>query len=101
MTQVVLNIHRDTADVALSSAAGRERLGRAVAAAISAIPRDGRGIVYAPLDLGGGIACAMSVRPVKGNCHVVDVDAPGTLIPGRGIVSEGLRRTPPVRHRRA
>lgn len=64
-----------------------------------AVQSHGNRIAYAPAVLPDGLFCAMSVR-VGLRGMVVEVDRPGTLIPGRGVVverDEAPRRPPSQR----
>jgi hypothetical protein len=95
LPEIVIRLHPDLADRLL--AAGPEG-GRSLSAvwrqAGSAVRSHGRHIAYAPAILPDGSQCAMSVR-VGQRGLVIEVDRPGTLIVGRGVVAE--RREPSLR----
>ncbi len=88
MPEITIRLHADLADKLL--AAGPE--GARVLSSLwrqvdGAVRSNGRRIAYAPAVLPDGLLCAMSVH-VGLSGMVVEVDRPGTLIPGRGVVPE-------------
>lgn len=106
MPQITIRLHQDLADQLL--AAGPDG-GRSLSAlwrqAERAIQSHGPRIAYAPAVLPDGLHCAMSIH-VGLRGMVIEVDRPGTLIPGRDVVpepprppkrQEPLRRLPPKR----
>lgn len=88
MPEITIRLHPDLAEQLL--AAGPEG-GRSLSAlwrqAGRAIKSHGRHIAYAPAILPEGLHCAMSVH-VGLRGMVIEVDRPGTLIPGRDIVAD-------------
>jgi len=94
LPQITIRLHQDLAERTL--AAGPEG-GRSLSAlwrqAGRAIQAHGRRIAYAPVLLPDGSQCAISVH-VGYRGMVIEVDRPGTLIPGRDVVVE---RDPPPR----
>jgi hypothetical protein len=100
LPQITIRLHPDLAERLL--AAGPEG-GRSLSALWRQVGRairsHGPHIAYAPAALPGGLHCAMSVH-LGWRGMVVEVDRPGTLIPGRDVVAE--RRPPPrpAPHRR-
>jgi hypothetical protein len=97
LPEIVIRLHPDLADRLI--AAGPES-GRSLSAlwrqAGSAIRSHGNRIAHAPALLPEGSQCAMSVRLGR-QAMIIEVDRPGTLIPGRGVVPE--RRSPGLRSR--
>ena len=88
MPEITIRLHPDLADRILAAGPeGGAQLASLWRQAERAVRSYGRQIAYAPVVLPGGIGCAMSVRSgFRG--MVVEVDRPGTLIPGRGVVAE-------------
>ncbi len=86
MAQVTIHIHPETAAPLLEAGeAGARELSAAVRAAVRILQAGGRDVAYAPLVLADGRGCAVSVTPRRFSV-VVEIDAPGTLLPGRGLV---------------
>lgn len=89
MSQITFRIHSQTAESMLS---GREDGALAIASlsrqAIRTVQCSGRRITYAPVFLPNGAGCAMSVH-TGADGLIVEIDRPGTLIAGRGVVIEG------------
>lgn len=86
MSEFTLTFHPDTVAPLLSSGDdGARILAAAVRRAVRVVQSDGRDIAYAPVVLGDGRGCAMSARRFRGGI-LVEFDAPGTLLPGRGTV---------------
>ena len=88
MSQITIHIHPELAEKLL--VAGVEGA-RAVAAvsrqAIRVVQASGRRVAYAPVILPDGTSCAMSAHGgLRG--LIVEIDRPGTAIPGRGVVRE-------------
>ncbi len=86
MPEITIRLHPDLADRLL--AAGRR------AGAVEPVAAGGAGgrlarapIAYAPAVLPDGIGCAMSVH-LGLSGMVLEVDRPGTPIPGRDVVAE-------------
>ncbi len=88
MPEITIRLHPDLAEQLL--AAGQEA-GRSFSAlwrqARNAIKTHGRHIAYAPAILPDGLHCAMSIHAGQRGM-VIEVDRPGTLIPGRGVVAD-------------
>jgi hypothetical protein len=88
MSRITIHIHPELAEKLLAD--GVEGA-RAVAAlsrqAIRVVQACGRRIAYAPIALPNGTGCAMSARGGARGL-IVDIDLPGTTIPGRGVVRE-------------
>ncbi len=101
MPEITIRLHPDLADRILAAGPeGGAKLASLWRQAERAVRAHGGRIAYAPAVLPGGIGCAMSVRSgFRG--VVVEVDRPGTLIPGRGVVAERPfePRRPPARRR--
>ena len=96
MSEFTFRFHHETAAPLLASGdEGARHLAAAVRRAVLIVQSDGRDIAYAPLLLGDGRGCAMSARRFRGGV-LVEVDAPGTLLPGRGTV-RGTGFPPPRR----
>lgn len=97
MPDITIRLHRDLAERLLEAGPdGARALAALWRQAGSAVRTHGRHIAYAPAVLPNGLHCAMSVH-VGLRGMVVEVDGPGTLIPGRGVVVdrlEPIRRTP-------
>jgi hypothetical protein len=100
MPEITIRLHPDLAERIL--AAGSEG-GRALSIlwreAGKAIESHGAHIAYAPAVLPDGAHCAMSVH-LGARGMIIEVDRPGTLIPGRGVVAdrrEPARRPAPQR----
>ena len=88
MSQITIHIHPALAEKLLADG---DQGARAVAAlsrqAIRVVQACGRRITYAPIVLPNGTSCAMSAwGGARG--LVVEIDPPGTTIPGRGVVLE-------------
>lgn len=97
--QISIHIHPSTA-LALEEGhdAPREIAG-VVAHALRTMRSHGKRIAYAPVVVSGDLSCAMSVRSsFKG--VVIEIDAPGTDLPGRDVVIERSRIPSPKRPRR-
>jgi hypothetical protein len=100
LPQITIRLHPDLADqlLAVGPDGGRSLsvLWRQVRRAIES---HGWHIAYAPAILPDGLHCAMSVH-VGLRGMVIEVDRPGTLIPGRDVVAdcrEPTRRPTPKR----
>ena len=88
MPQITIRLHQDLADQILAAGPdGARSLSALWRQAGRAIQSHGRHIAYAPAILPDGLHCAMSVH-VSLRGMVIEVDRPGTLIPGRGIVPD-------------
>ncbi len=100
MPEIIIRLHPDLADRILAAGPeGGAQLASLWRQAERAVRSYGRQIAYAPAVLPGGVGCAISVRAgFRG--MVVEVDRPGTLIPGRNLVAdrrEPARRPAPQR----
>ena len=100
MPQITIRLHQDLADQILAAGPDGERsLSVLWRQAGRAIKSHGWHIAYAPAILPDGLHCAMSVH-VTLRGMVIEVDRPGTLIPGRDVVVDreaALRRPVPQR----
>jgi len=97
MSQVTIHIHPETAGPLLAAGEdGARRLAAALRRAVGVYQGHGREVAYAPILLGDGTGCAMSVRGTRSGI-VVELDAPGTLLPGRGVVRDVRPTRPPRR----
>ena len=91
MAQVTIHIHAETAAPLLAAGdKGVRRLSDAVRDALRLLQAGGKDVAYAPLRLADGRGCAVSVTPRRFSV-LVEIDAPGTLIPGRGVVTGPTR----------
>ncbi len=100
MPEITIRLHPDLADKLLAAGPEGARALSSLWRQVDAATRSqGRRIAYAPAVLPDGLLCAMSVH-VGLSSMVVEVDRPGTLIPGRGVVAErdgAPRRAAPQR----
>ena len=102
MPDITIRLHPDLAEKLLAAGPeGARTLSCLWRQVEGAVRSNGRRIAYAPAVLPDGLLCAMSVH-VGLRGMVVEVDRPGTLIPGRGVVPERddalrLRRLAPAR----
>jgi hypothetical protein len=88
MPEITIRLHPDLAERILAAGPeGGTQLASLWRQAERAVRSGGRRIAYAPAVLPGGVGCAMRVRSGDRGM-VVEVDRPGTLIPGRGVVAE-------------
>ena len=88
MPQITIRLHQDLADHILAAGPdGARSLSALWRQAGCAIQSHGRHIAYAPAILPDGLHCAMSVH-VGDRGMVIEVDRPGTLIPGRDVVPD-------------
>lgn len=85
--KITVHIHPITAACVLEREDGPQRIAGIVGAALGVLRKHGTRVAYAPLAVSGDIACAMSVRRNAGGA-VIELDAPGTDLPGRGVVIE-------------
>ena len=93
MPEITIRLHPDLAEKLLAAGpAGGQALSSLWRQTERALRSHGSRIAYAPAILPNGLFCAMSVR-VGLRGMLVEVDRPGTLIPGRGVVPE--REAPP------
>lgn len=92
MSQITVYIHPQLAEKLLADGVGG---GRAAAAllrqAIRIVQVCGSRIAYAPVVLPNGAGCAMSAHAGSRGL-ILEIDRPGTLIPGRGVVRETERQ---------
>jgi len=98
LPQITIHLHQDLAEQILAAGPNGARLLSALwRQAGNAIKSHGRHIAYAPAILPDGLHCAMSVH-VSLRGMIIEVDRPGTLIPGRDVVVDReatLRRPAP------
>jgi hypothetical protein len=88
LPQIIIRLHQDLADHILAAGPdGARSLSALWRQAGCAIQSHGRHIAYAPAILPDGLHCAMSVH-VGDRGMVIEVDRPGTLIPGRDVVPD-------------
>ena len=102
LPEITIRLHPELAEKLLAAGPeGARALSSLWRQVDRAVQSHGRRIAYAPAALPDGLACAMSVHlGLRG--MVVEVDRPGTLIPGRGVVperDEAPRRPAPERRR--
>jgi hypothetical protein len=87
LPEITIRLHPDLAEKLLAAGPeGPRTLSSLWRQVDGAVHSHGRRIAYAPVILPEGL-CAMSVR-VGLRGMVVEVDRPGTLIPGRGVVAD-------------
>ncbi len=92
MSRITIHIHPElTYELASSGIETGRALGAVSRRAAEVIETFGCHIAYAPLALPKGLTCAMSVRESEQG-PVVEVDRPGTTIPGRGVVLDNARK---------
>jgi len=92
MSQITIHIHSQLAEMLLADGVeGARTLATLSRQAIQVVQQCGRLITYAPVVLPNGMGCAMSARGGARGL-IVEIDQPGTMIPGRGIVRE-MRRS--------
>jgi len=84
LSKITIHVHPD-AVAALSAASRHGTLHDGLARALALAFGEAADVSYAPLPLPDGGGCAMSARPGPQGT-VVEIDAPGTMIPGRGLV---------------
>ena len=88
MPQITIRLHQDLADQIMAAGPdGGKSLSVLWNQAIRAVQKHGRHIAYAPALLPHGLCCAMSVH-VGFRGMTIEVDRPGTIIPGRDVVVE-------------
>ena len=88
MPEITTRLHPDLAEKLLAAGPeGARTLSSLWRQVDCAVQSHGPRIAYAPAVLPDGLLCAMSVH-VGLRGMVVEVDRPGTLIPGRGVVPE-------------
>ncbi len=88
MSQITIHIHPQLAEALLADGVdGARALGAVSRQAIHIVQACGRRIAYAPVILPNGKGCAMSARGGARGL-IVEIDQPGTMIPGRGVVRE-------------
>jgi hypothetical protein len=88
MPEITIRLHPDLADRILAAGPdGGAQIASLWRQAERAVRSCGPRVAYAPAVLPGGVGCAISVRS---SCRgmLVEVDRPGTLIPGRSVVAE-------------
>ena len=88
MSQITIHIHPELAEKLLADGIEGARAVAAVSRqAIRVVQASGRRIAYAPVVMPDGTSCAMSAHGgLRG--LIVEIDRPGTAIPGRGVVRE-------------
>jgi hypothetical protein len=95
MWQITIHIHPELAEKLLAEGVDGARAVAAVSRqAMRVVQACGRRIAYAPVVLPNGTGCAMSARGGARGL-IVEIDRPGTVIPGRGVV----RETEPTKER--
>jgi hypothetical protein len=98
LPEITIRLHPDLAEKLLAAGPeGARTLSSLWRQVNDTVRSTGPRIAYAPAVLPDGLLCAMSIR-VGLRGMVVEVDRPGTLIPGRGAVAEHIgapRRLPP------
>lgn len=100
MPQITIRLHQDLADQILAAGPdGGRSLSVLWRQASRAVQKHGRHIAYAPALLPDGLNCAMSIH-VNFRGMVIEVDRPGTIIPGRDVVVETRATSHPMPSRR-
>lgn len=91
MSQITIHIHEKLAAKLLAEGAeGAKAAASLSRQAIRVVQACGRRIAYAPVLMPDGEGCAMSARGgLRG--VIIEIDPPGTLIPGRQVVIERER----------
>ena len=103
MSQITIHIHPQLAEKVLADGVdGARAVADLSRQAIRVVQACGRRIAYAPIVLPNGTGCAMSARGGARGL-VFEIDRPGTVIPGRGVVRETgrnneVRAQPAKRH---
>ena len=88
MSQITIHFHPELAEKLLADGdAGARAVAALSRQAMRVVQSCGRRIAYAPIALPNGMGCAMSTRGGAGDL-VVEIDPPGSTIPGRGVVRE-------------
>ena len=96
MSQITIHFHPELAEKLLADGVeGARAVASLSRQAIRVIQDSGRRIAYAPIELPNGTGCAMSARG-GANGLVVEIDPPGSTIPGRGIVRDTQPERKPV-----
>lgn len=86
MSEITFHFHAKLADRLLADRVeGPRALAILARQALRAVQASGPRIAYAPVGLPDGKGCAMSAHGGARGV-VVSIDAPGTAIPGRGVV---------------
>jgi hypothetical protein len=99
MSQITIHIHTKLADRLLADGAeGAQAVASLSRQAMRIVQSHGRRIAYAPVTLPTGEGCSMSARGgLRG--VVVEIDPPGSAIPGRGVVKDACATSPRERER--
>jgi hypothetical protein len=99
MSQITIHIHPKLADRLLADGSdGAHAVATLSRQAMRIVQSHGRRIAYAPVLLPTGEGCSMSARGgIRG--VVVEIDPPGTAIPGRGVVKDNYETAPGERER--
>jgi len=96
MSQITIHFHPDLAEKLLADGVeGARAVASLSRQAIRVIQDSGRRIAYAPIELPNGKGCAMSARG-GANGLIVEIDPPGSTIPGRGVVRDTQPERKPV-----
>ena len=101
MSEITFHFHGELADRLLADRVeGPRALAIVARQALRAVQASGPRIAYAPVDLPDGRGCAMSAHGGARGV-VVTIDAPGTAIPGRGVVIDRWPSDTPRRPQQA
>lgn len=99
MSQITIHIHPHLAERLLADGVeGAHAVASLSRQAIRVVQSCGRRIAYAPILLPNGQGCSMSARGGARGV-IVEIDPPGTTIPGRGVVRENRETTARERDR--
>jgi len=86
MSQITIHFHSQLAEKLFADGAdGARGIATLSRQALRIVQVCGRRIAYAPVVLPNGTGCAMSARGGARGV-IVEIDPPGTAIPGRGVV---------------
>ncbi len=101
MSEITIHFHPKLAEEIFAEGASGARAFAALSRhAIRIVQVCGPRIAYAPVILPNGGGCAMSARRNQRGL-ILEIDQPGTIIPGRGVVREKEReQKPPLKQRR-
>ena len=88
MSQITIHFHPQLSEKLLADGVdGAHAIASLSRQAIRVVQACGRRIAYAPVILPNGEGCSMSARG-SARGLIVEIDPPGTAIPGRGVVRE-------------
>jgi hypothetical protein len=94
MSQITIHIHPQLAEKLLADGVGGARAVATLSSqAIRVVQACGHRIAYAPVMLPNGEGCSMSARR-GARSVIVEIDPPGTTIPGRGVVRDAFEAKP-------